>query len=70
MDKRHDTINLYFENVAKARQHAIDEIKAYINQLSYGEKEIVYIKTLATEQEELISKMASIEEIKKCQASL
>lgn len=63
--RAYDTINLYFENVAKARQHAIDEIKAYINQLSYGEKEIVYIKTLATEQEELISKMASIEEIKK-----
>ena len=60
-----DTIHLYFENVEKARQHAIDEIYTYIQQLSYGEKELIYIQTLAAEQEELVNKMASIEEIKK-----
>ena len=52
-----DTIHLYFENVEKARQHAIDEIYTYIQQLSYGEKELIYIQTLAAEQEELVKQI-------------
>lgn len=41
-----DTIHLYFENVEKARQHAIDEIYTYIQQLSYGEKNSYIYKLL------------------------
>ncbi len=59
-----DTIKSYFDNLAKAKTEACNEIDTYISELKYTPKELEVITEMATNKKGEINNLASIEEIK------
>ncbi len=59
------TIKEYFENLETARNKVETQLNAYVNTLTYVEKETLYIKSLAAEKISYSKEIAKIAEINK-----